>query len=340
MAVVSVHELPQTNSSTDGNTSGERTYTRRFVVVVSSVNDGAGTAKQATGIPRLYQVYATAGEFDRAAFCVRVSADRADSDGWYKYVVTCDYSTKLPPTLFGNPPTGQLPGSGTGTRGQDALPINLENVDNPLDVPTRYHWSTQKISVAKLVDRYGEPYVNSAGQQIENVPEQPVWLSKLTITRNQVSYDHALYTQYLGSINDATFCGYGIGQVMFDDVEASDEWKAVKSTGAGVHFWTVTFTLLFRDIPEEVLIVDNFNGDTSASLQTAKAWDLLLLDKGFFQNQGGTLSLIRDDKGQPMSTESLLDGVGLYAKESGGTTPVYMLYRQHRKRNWASLLLP
>lgn len=346
MAIVSVHELPTTGGQT--TQSGARNYTRRFVVVVSSVNDGPATVKLATGIPRLYQVYATAAEFDRGAFCINVNAERGEGDGWYKWTVTCDYSTELPKDVTGQmpqPPTGELPGSGTGTRGQDALPISLESVDNPLNQPTKYHWNTQKINVAKLVDRYQEPYVNSAGQQITNVPEETVYVSRLTINRNQTSYDHQLYTQYLGSVNDATFCGYAIGQVLFDEVEAYDNWQVIKSTGVGVHYWTVTFQLLFRDLPESVSLLDNFNLDTAPHDAVAGAWDLLLLDKGFYQQVdvgGGVhqLQLIRDKNGQPISTEVMLDGFGVAANESGRASPVYMLYRQHRKRNWSSLLLP
>jgi hypothetical protein len=123
MSVVSVDEI---NEGREGgeNEKGQRTYIRVFGVTTSSASDGAVTARQATGVPRVGDPYSTDTEQDLGAYVRRVTPQVTDNaKHWH---VRVEYDSSFDPE---------------------------QEEENPLDRPIQISWGFAKEKKTTTKDR-------------------------------------------------------------------------------------------------------------------------------------------------------------------------------------------
>ncbi len=196
MAVTSVKEDFQARggntSISGGGTASSKattTYTRRFVVQTSDVNDGPQIVKSATGVPKPYSSYSSGNDIDHTAQVLSIDA-KPRNNAPTVWDVVVQYSTDAP----------QPPDSGGGK----------DPVNKPTDRPTKYSLNTQTVTRAITTDPItGRAIVNSAGDAFHPTPEAEYYLTQITVQRVEdiLMFQTAMTT--VGRINAAPFTIHG-----------------------------------------------------------------------------------------------------------------------------------
>lgn len=176
--------------------------------------------------------------------------------------------------------TGELVVSGS--------PTDPPNSDLPPWLqPRKKVWRTETEMVPADIDVLGDPITNSATESY-NPPERKR-RSKLvlTITKAVLGWSSASFDGYKDKTNANMFYGYGLGQVLFGGVTASDEWWN------GIAYAQVEYT--FYIDPD--------------------GWKITKIDEGLRKKVTApdgkiTFEVITDSLLQPLSQPTLLDGQG------------------------------
>jgi hypothetical protein len=212
MAATLIGEKVASRSSIDDGFT--RTYTRVFLVRVTSKNDRENTATLATGVPSVGDAYAAGGDSDTGALCVSVSA-QVSSDNPYLYEVTCEYSSQI--------------------REQS------QQAEDPIARPAKVSWNFQPYTKPVNRDILGKTILNSAKLPFDPPIEADDRRVTLSISRNEATFDAGLAYDFQDATNSDPFFGGGIAA-----------WKVqgIKADGPhsenGTSFWAVTYDFEFR----------------------------------------------------------------------------------------------
>jgi hypothetical protein len=212
MAATLIGEKVASRSSIDDGFT--RTYTRVFLVSVTSKNERENTAILATGVPRVWDPYVAGGDSDTGALCRSVTA-QVSSESPYLYEVTCEYSS--------------------------AVKEESQQAENPLARPAKISWSFQAYEKPLQRDIGGRAIVNSAKLPFDPPVTADDRRILLTIQRNEATFNVARALEYQDSVNLDPFFGAAAGLC-----------KTQGITGDGPHsengtsFWSVTYSFEFR----------------------------------------------------------------------------------------------
>lgn len=281
MAVQSVQEIH------DGRTgkvddSPESSYVRRFRVICQK-GDGPLLARDATGIP----IKGEAHNEDSAATMRSKTVDQIDGDDFeWVFIVTCNYSSKLPPSAATNP----------------------DNIENPLLRPAVYSWGEEvyeavldrAFNPADPIGAVQIPVVNSAREKFDPPLTREETIRVLTVTRNELLFDpRPLDSSYKNKVNLLPFIGYDVGEVLFSSVTAT------KQAESGVYFWQVSYTFKCKV------------GGWVRQVLDEGYYQLVTVD-----SQKKAVR-IRDKDGEPKVSPTLLDGLGTPLPEDS-TDGIYL----------------
>ncbi len=292
----------------DGDYQGdgrERNYTRVFSVYMTSPFDGAITAINALGIPRMYVPYVTLTEMDLTAWCKTITATPTTSSLIWK--VTCKYSSRL-----NRPDQNQSGPNGPTPPDQRVPEISLD---------------TTRVTVPLLADTGGKKILNSANALYDPPPEEEEKRLVLKITRNELTYDYVFANDIQDSLNDRPFFGFKKGAVKCSHISAVNQFEQ------GIYFWKVSYQFDIRPekIPPNALMVSL---PATFPANQSEAWTRWYLDRGFNDKDGKPCV---DKFKQPMTTPALLDGNGLQLAFDG--VPVYRGHRVFPFRDFRALNL-
>lgn len=299
MAVISVEPIHDGRTVQD-DTSPEETSALRFRVICDD-GDKPHLAKTADGIPRKGDPHPD----NAAATCRSVSVDQEHNEDFnWVFIVTCNYSTKLPPSGASNP----------------------DEIENPLLRPAIYEWSEEfdERPMDKAFDPTDHetvvPVVNSAFEPFDPPPTKETSIRVLTITRNEPTFDpRPLDSTYKGKTNDAAFLGYSAGEVLFASVQAT------RNLENGVFFWSVMYVFKMRvgGWIDEVLDQGYYQLVTEETTVKKKP--------------------ILDDEGEPIVAPALLNGSGvpLAVPQTGQPPPegVYLIFEKYERADFGGLNL-
>lgn len=201
-----------------------RTYTRVFLVLMNSYQDGPVNVRASTGVPRMYDTYATGTEFDTGAFVNDIKAKK-DEAAPYLWEVTVTYGS-------------YVRGAG-GTAGlSSADPARAK--EDPILRPADVKWSFAKYQKPMEKDQFNRPIVNSAGFPFDPPYMQDDNRPLLTVSRNELSFSPLIAWDYKDSINIDAFFGSPAQTVKCSDITADLQWER------GLAYWRVTYAFEFR----------------------------------------------------------------------------------------------
>lgn len=282
----------------------EITYQRVFVVESDADNVGAREVSFCSGLPFLGYAYVTENENDPLVRCINRSASLIDERNRRLWEVTVNYSSKH---------EQQDP---ENEQGEEEL-LELQ----PPEVSLTFTRKTRAIGgQATLLDRYGVVANNafggvttSAGEPFDPPAEEEIFLPVLTVARNEIQPNFALWNDYSNSVNSVGFLGAPPRTVRL-------AIEARKQRGKGINYYRVSYVCEFDDL----------------------TWDLQLLDIGSWYLEAGAGGVIErkyflteDDPPQPRL--GLLNGLGIPLEEGG--EPVFRRFKRRKERDLNALQL-
>lgn len=212
MAIVRVDEIPGARKCSIDE-KGVRTYMRVWQVVTNTMLSDSVVARDAPGVPAMFDFYLSDFAVDHDALVVHKEASE-DSENPFLWHVNVEYSSAA-----GDPDQGK---------------------ENPLDRPPIYKWTTEEARRPAEVDLDGLPVKNSAGMAFDPPPEYDVGFRVLTITRNEAEFDPAALDEYMFKVNSEAFFDYDPGMARMQPIEGEESFEN------GVEFWKVTYIIKFR----------------------------------------------------------------------------------------------
>jgi hypothetical protein len=301
-----------------------REYTRRFRVMA---RENAVTALEVCfcqDAPLPFSPFATTLvganlPVDLKSLCVELSAEMEHPDDWQSWILTAEYSTRVPK-------------GGPDLRFQVGDPSRPEYIGNqPWLMRPEIEWDfVEKSNNAKVVDLNGKPYLNSARQ-----PFQPPYSGEnaypvLVLTRNERDVSQDLINSYAYAVNSDVFLGAPPETAQILPFRAVEEYQGDTS------FFRITYRVRFQN-------ERNKDG-------TIKTWQPRVLDCGLcelmpFNVLGipfrGEPVPIFGPGGVAVAHPRLLDGKGgkkLPDPQTGVIDPVYIDFVDYPKKPFAALL--
>ena len=212
MAIVgTVQELP--DSPSGDFQEFKHTLTRKFLVQTSSFNDGPLHVTGAIGIPRMFSIYSTPGEYHLFARARDISADRAGPNSLFWYV-TVKYSTPEPYGRDGNKRENPNEDQNPLLKIPNAE-VHFENFQQPI------YW-IYNVSTGLI-----QPITASNCQVYVPAPVKDTCRMMLSITTNEDIFSNhpATGLQYMNSVNADVFWGLAPGTVRCMGITANTEHK-------------------------------------------------------------------------------------------------------------------
>jgi hypothetical protein len=286
MAIISVEEM---RGARQGGIDPQwhRTYRRAWRVITDGPY-AIGPLGARQSIPVFFgqpYVLETPGgvlvEYDNYAFATKIDAqidpDCNDDSSW---VVTVDYAP-YDPTQF---------------------------PENPLNHPLKISWGENRFDQPCIVDRNGNPVINSAGDYFD----PPITIDDsrptLRIVRNEQQYSPTYALSWKDTLNTDSFFGFPPLSVKMSTPLGELEYNPICG-----FYYVVTYQF-------EI----NPNG-----------WKKWILDQGMRQIVSGVKQKILDDQGEDISSPALLDGTGV--KLQTGGSPVAIPFEVYQEADYGML---
>jgi hypothetical protein len=202
MAVTSVKEIhPGRGGNLDER--GQRSYQRRFRVVVNDRYDDPVVVGNAPGIPRLGNPYLTARGRDDGSV-VKAVVPTPDDNNPYLWFVDVEYGAlAMDLAQTGADGTTHTPGTGSGTGGTPDTVQGQNPTDNLPEIELDYVHFTRPIQ--KTIT--GQSIVNTAGDAFDPPPEVDAERLVLRITRNELEASMNLHRTFRNKLNVYAFAG-------------------------------------------------------------------------------------------------------------------------------------
>lgn len=218
MAVLSVHELPQTGSDdNDGSISAVRT----FRVETDSKYDTWQTVRASSLLPRPADAYPGTSSLVVLSRSGQQNESRRES-----WTVTVNYGIR---------------------KNEDGTPSEGGSVTSSFENP-EYSVSSETIYEYRNVDLDGRPIKNSANELFVPPLEFPVNIGVYTIVRYMTTYDTAQAQSYRNRVNSSPFTINGVtgstfsffsGTALLTKYDGSRHYSA----DFGGYYWQVTFEI-------------------------------------------------------------------------------------------------
>lgn len=268
-------------SVTGGENADGPSYTIVYDIKTTDSNDGPGLVRDYAGWS-YGDSYTWGNETDTRAKCVEISEQPIGSTKTHWQVVV----------KFGDP--------------------GLERPDDPLSEPPKVEWGYEDRQYPTLYDANGDPILNPAGDRYDEIFYADDFRRKLTITRNEASFNRAVADQLGNRLNASTWRGYAAKTVKCLPINARDAYNPFVG-----QYWTVTYEFTFAPISSD--------------------WKRPILEAGIHEIVSGDKKRILDDEGEPVSVPVPLQANG--TKLPTGGTPVVKLWELLKTANFDLLNL-
>lgn len=205
--------------------------------------------------------------------------------------------------------------------------VGFDGKLNPFQAPPTVSWNGRAIEKVYPYDfsTTPKPYVNAAGDPLEDPPKSEDSNPVLQITRFEQTYDPTIVSSYRNRINDSawlahgSFAGFPAYTVKCTEISA----KRVYDPDWGV-YWEVTYEFEFKLEPDET--------------GTQIGWKAKVLNAGMRCLSSGKLvpCLVQ---GHPVSSPVNLTNTGTFDATSP-PTPNYLTFQPFKTANFAGLSIP
>lgn len=259
-------------------------FTREFRVDVNDETFGATTAMVAVGIPTLGSAHPS----HVYASCRSLRAEQYDPNSKYAWRVTAEYST----------PSGATESTS----------------ENPLDDIPQVAWTFDAYSAPIDKDMNGNAVRNSAGDRLDPMPEREFHVAKLSVLRNEPTYNPVVAYDLIDSINASTvtLAGYSVAARWAKLDELSGVWKRRHGTA----YWEVSYVI-------------SISRDT---------WIRSIIDEGFYAlDANGKSYRITDKNNVDKEVTTKLDGSGKIL--ALGQPAQYLSFSVYKETDFSTLNL-
>lgn len=144
---------------------------------------------------------------------------------------------------------------------------------NPLDFPAIVRWQTAKYHRYYPQDINGFPYINTAGDPLENPPEREESTQCLTLILWTPTYSEPFAQSYRDTVNSDAFLGFPPNTVKCKDIDGERFY-----TSDYGYVWRVKYEFEIRQ-----LVLTDQNG-----ISTTYGWQALVLNAGYRAFGGAT----------------------------------------------------
>jgi len=211
MPVISIKEKAKGREA--GRSENTNTYSRVFLVETDAVSDGPQVAREASGIPRMFDVHPA----DNRAFVNDISVRETENRKLFEVFVS--YQT--------------FPGR------------HFQRRENPLREDPEIDWSFVNESEIVTQDTAGKAITNSAGDVFDPPLEQTRSFLQFGMVRNERDFDPAEAVSFINSVNsvETTIGGFIAAARTAKMVEMSG--KSVATPGRD--YWVVSYKVIFDE---------------------------------------------------------------------------------------------
>ncbi len=307
-----------------------RDYARYFRVIVTKAQVGSNGVCQyvvdnfdGVGPYALYQS-ADSLEWDELALCIKISAERESEDDWANWIVSVEYSTRIP------------------DNGPDFVGLGWDGIgsqNNPELVVPEIEWDYEIINKAPAADLDNKAFVNAARQPFKPAPSYEYAHPILVIKRNQLTFDRATASKFAFAVNGDVFMGADPGSAQCFPVRAKKKFMGTYG------YYACVYRIRFAEPLPSVF---------AALIPAAAAKDMdsfeydFRLNEGFCTLQSNPLNPFDFGKpvpilgpgGTPIPQPDLLDLAGQRVAPDalGVRKPEFIKFRIRRRQTFAPLL--
>lgn len=296
MAITSVKEI-QDGRDGSQNIEGVCTYTRTFRVITSDPYDEAEEILSDGRLPMVGAPY----PYNSNAYLESLDAKQ---DGQTKrfWTVSCKYTTK---------------------RNSDQ-----QKNENPYYDPPEISWTSKKTKWPATVDAFGNPVVNSLGEQFQVPPEVEKVYASCVYKRNVLSVTSDIL-EFVDTINASPVTidrlPFSARQCLCDDI----------SIGG----WKTRNNIWYREVTVNILI-DSGQSAYPHALQIA---DMGMHAKQLWYDTSSNREIrigdvVNWETGMPSKVAQPLDGNG-FQNSKGDYTITWLYFQMHTAADWSPLRL-
>jgi hypothetical protein len=173
----------------------------------------------------------------------------------------------------------------------------------PLDFPPIIKWSTNKYHRFYPTDVYGNPFINTAGEPLENPPQREESTQNLRLilwNATPTAYDDSFAQSFRDTINGDTFLNYPPGQVKCKDIDG----ERIFTSDYG-YIWRIIYDFEIR----QIVLTNIMTG-----AQVIYGWQDLVLNVGYraFGGASGVVGPLAPITigGNPVPTPAILNPNG------------------------------
>jgi len=208
---------------------------------------------------------------------------------------------------------------------------------HPLDEPMKVRWSNEITSEPIDTDIHGNPIVNTAGLPFEPPIQEQVYDTRLTIVRNEATFDGVRMAAYRNTVNSKPFRGAPPRTCRMVNIEAEEiieaEWA----------YYRVTYEIVYRDstLPANCKHIDAYGNEVSSGEYLG--WRRRIANKGMVEKIGTDAEGLpiygnaKDTEQEPLKEPIWLDVDG--KKLADDADKIFILYETVREADWTPLYL-
>jgi hypothetical protein len=216
--------------------------------------------------------------------------------------------------------------------------------NNPLEKAPEAQWSAPVIETSYPTDANGIPWINTAGDMLENPPKRDEARQTLSFVRNEQNYNENYAQQFRQTVNQDNFLGFPPGCAKVKTITG----KRIYTADYG-YYWEVSYEFEFRvvtiSVPETYDPITQLPIGTGTT--TTYGFQDLVINAGYRQLVNGVKSQILID-GVPASVPVALDanGVPFGPDHSDGDTDAsqnevfWLVFQQYPSTTFANLNIP
>jgi hypothetical protein len=153
---------------------------------------------------------------------------------------------------------------------------------NPTEMAPEVNWSFAKYEVSNTQDINGNPFINTAGDPLENPPKVEETRQVLSFVRNEQNYNDNYAQQFRDHVNSDIFLGWPPNMVKCKSILGQRVYTADWG-----YYWKVSYEFEFR-VGTLLNYAEEWVFDQPVTSGNFTGWDAVVLNAGLRQLVGGT----------------------------------------------------
>lgn len=197
---------------------GDRRHIRTFRVQTTLPNEDPAVIRAHQMCPRIGAVFNSRGVIDTAAVCNDVAINNTEAPTVRDVVAT-----------YGSPKPGEN---------------QLDSAEAIFSAPPMISTATMPRQETHGRDAAGNEYKNTLGDWLDPVPPREMSIMRLSIRRNERSYDPRVALSYTNTVNGDAWLGFAETEARCIGITADEAWENI------IHYWIVRYEFEVKEARE------------------------------------------------------------------------------------------